>query len=54
MDNLSLYALIQQLVQQGIPHVLVTLIDVKSSAPQDIGAKIIVTEQESVVVLLGW
>ena len=45
MDNLSLYALIQQLVQQGIPHVLVILTDVKSSAPQDIGAKIIVTEK---------
>lgn len=45
VDNLSLYALIQQLIKQGIAHVLVTLTDVRGSAPQDIGAKIVVTEQ---------
>ena len=44
MNNSGLYELVQQLIKQGIPHVLVTLIDVRSSAPQDIGAKIIITE----------
>ena len=45
MNNSSVYRLIQQLLQQGTPHVLVTLIDVQSSAPQDVGAKIVVTQE---------
>ena len=44
MAILELYQQAQKLIQEGIPHVVVTLVDVRASAPQDIGAKIIVTQ----------
>ena len=45
MDSLRVYALIQELSRQDIPHVLISLVDVHSSAPQDVGAKMVVTAE---------
>jgi len=53
MNNSSVYRLMQQLLQQGTPHVLATLIDVQSSAPQDVGAKIVVTQKGLIAGTVG-
>ncbi len=45
MKPLDLYAQLQDCMRAHTPHVLVTLIAVRGGAPQDIGAKMIVTSQ---------
>ena len=44
MDALRIYESIQYCIQSKTPYVLVTLIHVRGSAPQDVGAKMVVTE----------
>ena len=43
MDALDFYQQLTQCIQAQIPYVLVTLVGVKGSAPQDVGAKMLVT-----------
>lgn len=43
MDPLDFYGEIQACIQAKTPHVLVTLVGVRGSAPQDVGAKMLVT-----------
>lgn len=43
--NETLYRSVQKLIESRQPHVLVILVAVKGSAPQDVGAKIIITAQ---------
>lgn len=45
MDALDLYQQIQDCIRTKRPHVLVTLIAVRGSAPQDVGAKMLVTTE---------
>ena len=42
MDALDIYKQIQHCIQTQRPHVLVTLVHVRGSAPQDVGAKMVV------------
>ena len=44
MDALELYKQIQGCIRAQLPHVLVTLVGVRGSAPQDVGAKMVVTQ----------
>jgi xanthine dehydrogenase accessory factor len=44
VDELTFYANMQTLLQARTPFVLVTLMSIKGSAPQDLGAKAIITE----------
>ena len=45
MDSLELYAQVQECIRAQVPHVLVTLVGVRGSAPQDVGAKMVVTHE---------
>ena len=45
MNNLQFYKRLQELLEQGIPFVQVTMINVHGSAPQDVGARALITEQ---------
>ena len=42
MNEIDLYAKVQELLESGTPFVLVTLVSIKGSAPQDLGAKAII------------
>ncbi len=43
--NLAFHGLLQQLIESRTPFVMVTLVDVLLSAPQEVGAKLLVTSQ---------
>lgn len=46
MANIDVfYEKVQDILRRGIPHVVVTMVEVKGSAPQDVGAKIVVSEE---------
>lgn len=45
MSEIELFAKVQELLRMGTPFVLVTLVSIKGSAPQDLGAKAIVVRE---------
>ena len=45
MSEIELFAKVQELLRAGTPFVLVTLVSIKGSAPQDLGAKAIITRE---------
>ena len=45
MSEIELFAQVQELLRAGTPFVLVTLVSIKGSAPQDLGAKAIITRE---------
>ena len=45
MNEIELFAKAQELLRAGTPFVLVTLVSIKGSAPQDLGAKAIITRE---------
>lgn len=50
MSEIELFAKVQELLRIGRPFVLVTLVSIKGSAPQDLGAKAIIVREG---ILLG-
>ena len=50
MSEIELFAKVQELLRNGTPFVLVTLVSIRGSAPQDLGAKAIVVREG---ILLG-
>lgn len=53
MDALNTHRCIATLVEQNTPHILVTLVHIRGSAPQDIGAKMVVTSQGRLLGTVG-
>ena len=41
MSEIELFAKSQELLLSGTPFVMVTLVSIKGSAPQDLGAKVV-------------
>ena len=53
MSEIELFAKVQELLLSGTPFVLVTLVSIKGSAPQDLGAKAIVVRDGIVLGTVG-
>ncbi len=53
MNEIELFAKVQELLTTGTPFVLVTLVSIKGSAPQDLGAKAIVVREGIVLGTVG-
>ena len=53
MSEIELFAKVQELLTTGTPFVLVTLVSIRGSAPQDLGAKAIVVREGIVLGTVG-